>query len=783
MHRAERTSSKLCRERELEAARTIHHKKLGETRSAIDTTKPKTLSMVHMTCNKRKERLVEERAQEIEKHNNMLVNRMADVLNCSSWEFHPCESVEDVSYTVYHSPRRSPRKPTAPLPAKKWLNDTFRTKKLKQIQAENELHKHRVRTTSTYYKTTKLQRDWKQSVKYLKSICAYPLLSPSKDPPPENDRFDYAPLRGRAAQLLQLTPDGDAVDQDNLLDFYSLSLPTIITPILESPSPSHKVFHANCAATTYCRGRQSKQHRPSFQPQRVGKRPGLPSLDPLSPRFKWGQNGSPCHNGGVHSPGFLDATSPYNFKQCRVIEGVYFVLTVKAGRTPYGMTVAGYDSETCRTYELVVSKEHVLKLLRDTISIKEEFSVEMISRLLCDRLQYVPHVLYVPLDDPASAASSNATLQSSIFCMFHEVAIVPSLPQFLVSMASTEDGGVHFTAEHPITHKTYVLTKSGADIAAYLRTRATTPAFSTLEAAAVALLPHLTIQNGVLTWQIPPLKRTCMLKSARQFGADYYLVQVCLDESDDGRGAVVVVAYNSDECASLELVLPPHVVKDPASRTNTEWESILDRLDVEHGPEKRLRYCPRAPAPTTTTHTKAPLVPLQPSIAPPPDSDHAHEQAKAAATIQATMRAALTRKLYLEKQNAAHVIKTSYLRRLHQKKRAKKRQHQIVLCSPIKPPVPDETNAAVAIQKVVRGSICRHQHTKASLLPKEVAVPPRPVGKGVSAIQARIRGAQTRQRLRREEEERVASDKQHKAATILQARMRGVLVRNGDRNG
>ncbi|RHZ27370.1 hypothetical protein DYB37_008703 [Aphanomyces astaci] len=765
MYRAERTSSKLCRDRELEAAKVIHHKKLGETRSAIDTTKPKTSSMHHMMCNKRKNRLVEERMEEIEKHNNLLVNRMADVLNCSTWEFHPSTSVEDVSYTVYHSPRHSPRKPSAPSPAKKSLNDTFRTKKLKQIQAENEVHEFlMLRTTSTHYKTTKLQREWKQSVKYLKSICAYPLMPPSKGQP-ENDRFDYPPLR----PLLLRSGDGDVVDQDDLLEFYSMSLPTIITPILENKLPAA----SSLMASHYSRGRQSKHQRPSFQPQRVGKRPGLPSLDPLSPRFKWGPNGSPYspHN----APPTLSLDPSYNFKQCRVIEGVYFVLTVKSGRSPYGMTVVGYDGETCRSYELVVSKEHVLKLLRDCISIREEFSVETISRLLCDKLQFVPHVLYIPLDDASPSSSCSSMQQSSIFCMFHEVPIVPSLPPFLVSMASTEDGGVLFCAEHPITRRAYVLTKSGLDIVAYLHTKATTPAFSTLEAAAVAVLSYLVLQNGLLTWQLPPPKRVCVFKSARQLGHDYYLLHVCHEQPPgESGGHQVVVAYNADECASLELVLPSHV-------DQVNWESVLDSIVLDVEPVKCLRYAP-PPSVAVPVHEKEEL--LVPPLRTTTDSVVAtnKDNNKAAATIQATMRAALCRRLYLEKLNAAHVIKTSCLRRLYQKKRTKKRQHQIVLCSPLRNPPKggkaiEEAAAAVTIQKVVRGSICRHAQAlrkKRPATPMEVrqSCDNANVDKSVSVLQARFRGAQTRQKVVKLQQE------QENAAKVLQARMRGTLARN-----
>ncbi|KAF0704990.1 Aste57867_7174 [Aphanomyces stellatus] len=798
MHRAEKTSSKVCRERELEVAKTIHHKKLGETRSAIDTKKPRTSSMYHMTRNKRRERMAEEREHEIERVNHILVNRMNDVINCSTWEFHPTTSVEDVSYTVYHSPRHSPRKPVAP--TKKSLNDGFRTRKLRQIESDNATHKERLRTSRTHYKNTKLVNEWKQSVKYLKSICAFPLLGRTTGPPPENDRFDYPPP-ARPSLL-----DDSGLADDNLLEFYSMSLPTINVkekqlpphePTRPPPLPEHQRLDFRSPA----------KPKPSFQPKRVGMRPGLPSLDPLSPRFKWGPRGFP-----LADPSLLDADMPYIFKQCRVVDGVYFVLTVTSGHT-YGMNVVAYDGETCRSYELAVSKEHVLKILRDCVSIREEFSVEVISRFLCDKLQFIPHVLYIPLEEPVVASprvvgkATPATItKTSIFCMFHIVPLAPPpTPPYLVSVASSGDGAsVHFTAEDPTTHQRYATTKSATDIVAYLKDKST-PKFTTVEAAAVAVLPFLTIEDGRLTWLsgVTPARGSTasVFKSTRWIDGTYYRLNVrALDEP---RGSVDIVAYDSEVCESIHVTLTAAQSTDVV--VNGNWEVILDHLRVDKGPPRGLRFDSQAVSSKASTTISAssegtsnesniaatrPPQPL--NVVQAQADDMAETQVEAAKTPQASLRAAQARQREEEQRQAAHVIKTTYLRSIHQKKRAKKRQHNIVLCGGTPPTEGHKSNktdnvraekAAVAIQKIVRGSIARHT----VVVEMKRNEHEEQVFRSVTKIQARVRGAQTRQHMETHQHKSVDDANEvapwrSEAATVIQARIRGSLARKSMHN-
>ncbi len=59
MHRAQRTSSKLCFDREILKAHHLHEKKLARMRSDIDNSTPKTTQLQHLTNNKKKEQVLE----------------------------------------------------------------------------------------------------------------------------------------------------------------------------------------------------------------------------------------------------------------------------------------------------------------------------------------------------------------------------------------------------------------------------------------------------------------------------------------------------------------------------------------------------------------------------------------------------------------------------------------------------------------------------------------------------------------------------------------------------
>ncbi|CAK4385259.1 unnamed protein product, partial [Aphanomyces euteiches] len=658
MHRAEKTSSKICRDRELDLVKSIHHKKLEETRSAIDTSKPKTSSMYHMKRNKRRERLLKEQAVEIHRNNHLLVHRMKDVLECSAWEFHPCTSVNDTSYTVYHSPR-SPRKPPGPPPASSTspsksrkapaasLNAPFRSRQLKQIKSENAAHQQRLRQSQTHYKNAQLSKEYKQSVKYLESICAFPLIqgggggatSPHhrtpKPPPP-----------------LLLDEDDDDDDEDNLLEFYNMILPTIHIPKEPKNTAANGTSLPHLSPSTFSSsgGGGGVPKLKCYMGPQQPPRPRLPSLDPLSPRFKWGPHGAPHLEPTPPPPSASQSEdeNAYNLKQCRRIDGVEFVVAALSGQT-YGLVLQAHETKAKHRrhmYELFASKDHILELLEGSASsVADEFSVHGISNMLCDKLRYAPSVLSIPLTLPRPSES----LQTSIFCRFELVSLADNLPPFVVSMASTEDGSLCFTTEHPTTQESHRLIISAADIMAFLKSHQATPGrIETLEDAAVAALPFLNVAaNGRLTLQ------------------------------------------------------------------------VREKTAVKAKPEP----CPS-------------------------------ERAQAAATIQATMRAAILRKLFLDKKNAVHVIKTTYLRRLHQAKRAKKRQHQpIVLKGSSKEfKLSSTITAAVTIQRFVRGFLARHMVHEA--LERQRILQERLVERGVRKIQAHVRGANVRRQSLRQYSQR-----------------------------
>ncbi|OQR96472.1 hypothetical protein ACHHYP_15800 [Achlya hypogyna] len=739
MHRAEKTSSKLCRDRELDAAKAIHRKKLQETRSAIDTHKPRTSTMYHLLHNMKRERELEDRQDEIERHNTLLVNRMTDVLHCSAWDFHPspASSVNTVSYTVYGSPRHSPHKPSAP--AKKSLNETSRTQKLRQIHSDNLAITRRVRQSSTHYKNSRLHKDWQQSVKYLKAICAFPLLKPSPPSPREAPLPLVNPREFLRAQALD-------EEEDDLLEYYNLSLPTLAVPAATPP-------RAPVLRHKKARG---------FEPKRVGARPGLPVLDHMSPRFKWGPSSQFVTAAAPTPP---KAPPPYLFKKGRAVDGTYLVLTVATAHT-YGMTVGAYDGETCRSYELDVSKDDMLRLLRDAISVRDEFAVEAISQLLCDRLRFDASTLFLALDAPRTVAGLE---QRTLFCSVQPHSV--GTDRFLVTVAST-DTGVRVTAVHNRSRASCSLALTFDELVQTLRSLRRVA--TSVEGAVSVLLPCLVVEDGIIAFRRPAPppapRRPVLWETERELQGQHWRWRLECDAGD----LLLVATDPSDGAATMELPLH-NEVETPSA------DALLARVTI--GPNRRLQVSSPS-RPSTTEHADTVLSKLaemendmrrfieqhhssarlldamarpdvSETIADEEEDEEEDEQigALAATRIQAQFRGALVRRGTME------------LRR------------SLGMRVDIAPLELDKAAAATRIQAHVRGAISRQARAKDEVRPLPSFELSPSEERGLSRLQARVRGSLVRRRLHDEPMPMELFDPRAQAATQIQARFRGTLSR------
>lgn len=224
MHRAEKSSSKICRSREVERAQQLHRRKISGVKSYLTgiISKPSaarppnsfrrnqtsvcgtiggsssiaTLDTVdgkvdaegalseseepttddHATGSAESYGSYQddddfESAPEpvIEDPSRWFAGSEDDALNLKSDEF------RSVAPTSTKKGALSPKFPVGPPPAKKSLNRAFRVRKLREIEASNVGLFDRIKRSASHYRNDDLRREWHQNVSYLSSICEFPL--------------------------------------------------------------------------------------------------------------------------------------------------------------------------------------------------------------------------------------------------------------------------------------------------------------------------------------------------------------------------------------------------------------------------------------------------------------------------------------------------------------------------------------------------------------------------------------------------------------------------------
>uniref|UniRef100_K3WL77 Uncharacterized protein n=1 Tax=Globisporangium ultimum (strain ATCC 200006 / CBS 805.95 / DAOM BR144) TaxID=431595 RepID=K3WL77_GLOUD len=237
MHRAEKSSSRICRNREVERAQELHRKKLDGVKSyLVGVTRP-PIAVKPLALFRRKpqpphpsnprgdgERNAEEHctddengddAYEDEEDGGMLMtstlsrasmNSLVDDHDADDMEtqcsgngttassqqpHHSLAKLDDFCSAVpvgldtsthhrrlvhlhHQSPGKAPP-PPPPRSKKKPLHSAFRLRRLKEIRADNVGLLERIKKSAAHYRNDALQRDWAQNVSYLASICEFPV--------------------------------------------------------------------------------------------------------------------------------------------------------------------------------------------------------------------------------------------------------------------------------------------------------------------------------------------------------------------------------------------------------------------------------------------------------------------------------------------------------------------------------------------------------------------------------------------------------------------------------
>ncbi|TYZ66454.1 hypothetical protein PybrP1_009987 [[Pythium] brassicae (nom. inval.)] len=447
MHRAEKSSSRICRNREVERAQELHRKKLDGVKSYLSgavsrppavikpvagasfrrfkpvSTASSALSRADSSCcgsagfgsclggvseadlgadddeqagdsasvssGITAEALgYEERMETSDREQAAHSNAKAD----------ECRSVAPAAaiHATHHpSPRHVQlfRAKAAPPPLegvgskKKTLNGSLRMRRLKEIELDNLGLFERIKKSAAHYRNDDLKREWEQNASYLSSICEFPVLLPSP----------------RSELSFESSASADSNSDDGLFGassqgfkaslsrphehFPSIQRPAVVHPIRAVPTPPRKL-QLNLS--------------PAFRSLRKGM-PQQPALPPLTAAPGSNTNGVFDDDAAASGDGHLsDSQAKYELlKMGRFVGGAYLSLTVFCGdgvRNPYGFDVVAFDRESACEYRLSVTKEMTHELL-DTVSSSSQaavtaaaagtnLSMDDIARSICDHVNF-----------------------------------------------------------------------------------------------------------------------------------------------------------------------------------------------------------------------------------------------------------------------------------------------------------------------------------------------------------------------------------------------------------
>lgn len=370
MHRAEKSSSKICRSREVERAQELHRRKITGVRSYLSgiiskpsaarppnafrrsqasicgtigssTSADSAASIEECVDDKDNDPEVEAdahskngTAQSLDSYQDdedfeADSGQQASCVEPSQWFAGAVDSAEDltgIKSDEFRPPavlRKAPPPvllPTGP-PPKKSLNRAFRVRKLREIEATNVGLFDRIKKSAAHYRNDDLRREWRQNVSYLSSICEFPLAKDMVASPP-----------GHA--LSSSPPDFCASEEDEEEDLSflagkhaSISAATVKASTtrggggggscLPSIQPSSSLVHPIKAIPTSPK-KTPLNLAPAFRSLRKAM-PQQPALPPITSPSRGNGGGNSGHDSSTIS---LSTTDPTTFSPRRSSAGV-----------------------------------------------------------------------------------------------------------------------------------------------------------------------------------------------------------------------------------------------------------------------------------------------------------------------------------------------------------------------------------------------------------------------------------------------------------------------------
>jgi E3 ubiquitin-protein ligase TRIP12 len=144
--------NKIVAKRHRENVRRIHKQKLQAARAFTDNKEPEVYALQHLKVNMKKEQMLEERYNEIDRHNQMLLHRMTEIIR------HPPP----------HQMDRGPGPTT--------LNKDRRRRELVRITQENQSILRRIQEAQPVYNHLKWEESYRQAERYMQNVCEYPIV-------------------------------------------------------------------------------------------------------------------------------------------------------------------------------------------------------------------------------------------------------------------------------------------------------------------------------------------------------------------------------------------------------------------------------------------------------------------------------------------------------------------------------------------------------------------------------------------------------------------------------
>ena len=163
MYRSIPVSNKILKRRWDEHLQALHQEKLRTMKSSVDAGKPSTLGIIKGRA--KREQIMEDRYQVIERENKMLLDKMTNIMQGSAQ-------------------RSSPT-------SKKSLNKELRKRDLIKITLENQALLKRLTDKQPSYRTEKWEGERVETEKLLENICEFP--------------YRLGSTRPRAAREMQTT--------------------------------------------------------------------------------------------------------------------------------------------------------------------------------------------------------------------------------------------------------------------------------------------------------------------------------------------------------------------------------------------------------------------------------------------------------------------------------------------------------------------------------------------------------------------------------------------------